>query len=145
MEINYLIIRVGIFQLQLICQSFPVKGNLAVTVQRVNIDHLAVVCLGFKLNLRVLLRGFFCGWGGGEVKLRLKIIRIMLETSNLACKYTHICSFRKYTSQYQDPLNFADVSFSLKDHHILAQNSTFPQSNSMRAVLKIFQLCFQFF
>ena len=25
-------------------------------------------------------------------------------------KYTHICSFRKYTFYYQDPLHFADVS-----------------------------------
>ena len=29
---------------------------------------------------------------------------------NLACKYTHKCSFRKDTFQYQDPNNFADVS-----------------------------------
>ena len=27
---------------------------------------------------------------------RLKVIKIMLETSNLARKYTPICSFRKY-------------------------------------------------
>ena len=36
---------------------------------------------------------------GGVVKLPtcLKLIGIMLETSNLARKYRHICSFRKYT------------------------------------------------
>ena len=35
----------------------------------------------------------------GRVKLSpsLKLVRIMLETSNLASKYTHICSLRKYT------------------------------------------------
>ena len=45
----------------------------------------------------------------------LKLVRIMLETSSLARKFAHICSFRKYTFQYQDPLNFADVSiFSQK-------------------------------
>ena len=38
----------------------------------------------------------------------------MLETSNLVRKYTHICSFRKYTFQYQSPLNFADVSIFLQ-------------------------------
>ena len=38
----------------------------------------------------------------------------MLETSNLAHKYTRICSFRKYTSQCLDPLNFADVSTFLQ-------------------------------
>ena len=27
----------------------------------------------------------------------LKLVGIMLETWNLVCKYTHICSFRKYT------------------------------------------------
>ena len=41
-------------------------------------------------------------WGGeGGVKLIppscLKLVRIMLETSNLALKYTPICSFRNYT------------------------------------------------
>ena len=35
----------------------------------------------------------------------------MLETSNFARKYTHICSFRKYTFQCLGPFNFADVSF----------------------------------
>ena len=35
--------------------------------------------------------------GGGAVKLpRLKPVRIILKTSNLAPKYTPICSFRKY-------------------------------------------------
>ena len=32
-----------------------------------------------------------------KLSLRLKLVRIILETSNLARKYTHICSFRKYT------------------------------------------------
>ena len=34
----------------------------------------------------------------------------MLKISNLARKYTPICSFRKYTFQCLGPLNFADVS-----------------------------------
>ena len=56
------------------------------------------------------------GGGGGGGKITplpcLKLGRIMQEISNLAHKYTHICSFRKYTFYYQDPLNFAvaDVS-----------------------------------
>ena len=40
----------------------------------------------------------------------LKLLRIMLETSNLTHKYRHIYSLRKCTFQYQDPLNFADVN-----------------------------------
>ena len=35
--------------------------------------------------------------GGGKVIPCLKLVRIMPETSNLARKYTLICSFRKYT------------------------------------------------
>ena len=48
-------------------------------------------------NLGGLFRGLF--WEGGGVKLPpyLKLVRITLETSNLARKYTPICSFRKYT------------------------------------------------
>ena len=38
----------------------------------------------------------------------------MLETSNLARKYTPIFSFRKYTFQCLGPLNFADVSIFLQ-------------------------------
>ena len=34
---------------------------------------------------------------GGKITPRLKLVRIMLETLNLARKYTPICSFRKYT------------------------------------------------
>ena len=37
------------------------------------------------------------GRGGGKITPCLKLVRIMLETSNLACKYTPIYSFRKYT------------------------------------------------
>ena len=37
-----------------------------------------------------------------------------LETWNVVREFTHICSFRKYTFQYRDPLNFADVSIFLQ-------------------------------
>ena len=57
-----------------------------------------------------------------EIAPCLKLVRINLETWNLVRKYTHICSFRKYTFYYQDPLNFADVSISfVKSQHILAK------------------------
>ena len=35
--------------------------------------------------------------GGVKLSPCLKLVRIMLETSNLVRKYTPICSFRKYT------------------------------------------------
>ena len=65
----------------------------------------------------------------------------MLETSNLARKCTPICSCRKYTFQCLGPLNFADVSiFSAKNQRFLSKKSIFTQSNSVGAVLEIFQL-----
>ena len=70
----------------------------------------------------------------------------MLETSNLARKYAPIYSFRKYTFQCLVCLDFADVSiFFCKKFAVFVQKSTFTQSNNMRAVLEIFQFCFQFF
>ena len=44
----------------------------------------------------------------------LKLVKVMLETWNLICKCTHICSFRKYTLKYEDLLNFAGVSIHLQ-------------------------------
>ena len=58
----------------------------------------------------------------------------MPETSYLARKYTHIRSFRKYTFQYQDPLNSVDVSIFDKKSAFFGKNSTFTQSNSARVV-----------
>ena len=64
-------------------------------------------------NLGGLFRDSFWG-GGGKITPCLKPVRIMLETSNLARKYTPICSSRKYTFQWLKPLNLADVSIFLK-------------------------------
>ena len=63
----------------------------------------------------------------------------MLETGNVIRKYTHIYSFRKHTFQYQDPLNFADVSiFLAKSQQFFHKYKTFTQNNSVRVVLEIF-------
>ena len=62
----------------------------------------------------------------------------MPETWNLVRKYTHICSFRKYTFKYQDPLNFADGIIFLQKSAFFGNNSTFTQSDVVRAVLEIF-------
>ena len=58
----------------------------------------------------------------------------MLETWNVVRKYTHICSFRKHTFQYQGFPNFADVSIFLRKI-ILGENSPSFQTNHMEAVL----------
>ena len=63
----------------------------------------------------------------------------MVETWNLGRKYAHIFSFRKYTFQYQEPLNFVDVSIFLqKFSAFFGKNNTFTQSDSVRALLEIF-------
>ena len=55
----------------------------------------------------------------------------MLETSDLGRKCTPICSFRKYTFQYLDPLNFADVSiFFAKNQRFLSKKYSQQQCES---------------
>ena len=49
--------------------------------------------------------------GDGE---GVKLVRVMLEISNLVRNYTSICSFRKYTFKCLGPFNFADVSSFLQ-------------------------------
>ena len=59
-----------------------------------------MVVMGFlNPNLGSLFRGCFEVLGEGGITLPpcLKLVRIMLETSNLARKYTPTSSFRKYT------------------------------------------------
>ena len=77
-------------------------------------DFLTLIWVG---PLGVCFEG---GRGGVVVKLPpaplllcRKLLRIMLETSNLARKYTHICSFTKYIFQYRGSPIFADVSIFL--------------------------------
>ena len=68
-----------------------------------------------------------------------KLVRIMLETSNLVRKYTHKSSFRKYTFRCQDPLDFADVSISFaEDQHFLAKIVPL-----LKAI--VWELCWRFF
>ena len=67
--------------------------------------------------------------GGGKITSSLKLVRIMLENSNLVRKYTHLCSFIKYTFPYKRHLNFADVSiFFAKHHRFLAKIVPLPKA-----------------
>ena len=93
-------------------------------------------------------------WAGGSGRRGknypfscLKLVRITLETSNLARKYIHICSFRKHTFWYQAPLNFADATMFLQKLAFFGQNSTFNQSNSVRgeSYVRRFLVLFLFF
>ena len=77
------------------------------------------------------------------VKLpRLKPVRITLETWNVVRKYAHICSFRKYTFQYQGPLHLADVSIFCKKSAFFDKNSAFTQSREL--CLRFFNSVFSF-
>ena len=67
---------------------------------------LTLIWLGF------LVVRFEVGWV--NLPPCLKPVRIMLETSNLARKYTPICSYRKYTFYCLDPLSFAYASIFLQ-------------------------------
>ena len=113
--------------------SQALKGHLIID------QYLSVLNLIWTGSLEARLR-----WGVNYSPC-LKLVRIMLETLNLLCKYTHICSFRKYAFQYQGILIFAYISiFFCKKLSFFGKNSTFTQSNSVRAVLEIFQFCFPF-
>ena len=50
----------------------------------------------FNINLRWLFRAFVLRWRD-KINPCLKYVRILLEIWKLVCKYTHVCSFRKYT------------------------------------------------
>ena len=81
-----------------LCLLFTISPSLVLTIIQVRF-----------LELRLEVEG-----GVKYSPVCLKLIRVMLETSSLARKYTHISSFRKYTFQYQGFLNFADVSLFLQ-------------------------------
>ena len=49
----------------------------------------------FKILSTIILKIFWMNRMGVGKIILLKLVRITLETSNLARKYTHMCSFRK--------------------------------------------------
>ena len=69
----------------------------------------------------------------------------MLETSHLARKYTLIFTFRKCTFQYLTPLILLMSAFFCKLVAFFVPESTFTQSNSVRAGLEIFRFLFSVF
>ena len=60
---------------------------------------IKIVNFDYKLTLTLISVGFLgVRFEVEEVKLpRLKRVRIMLETLNVALRYAPICSFREYT------------------------------------------------
>ena len=76
---------------------------------------------------------------------RLKLGRIVLETYNLVRKYTHICSFRKYTFWYQGPLNFNDVSIFLQKISIFWQKLYLYSKQKCKNCVRDFLVLFSVF
>ena len=97
---------------------------------------LTLIWVGFS-GCRLFLKKLHC----------LKLVRIMLETSNLGRKYTHI-----HTYVVAENIPFSTnvllillmSVFFCKKISIFGENSTFTQSNIMRAVLEIFSSFFSF-
>ena len=90
-------------------------------------------------------RGSSCGGGEGKVAPCVKLVRIMLESSNLVRKYKHICSFRKYTFQYQGLLNFTDVSIFLQIISIFWQKQYLYSKQQYQSCVKDFLVLFSVF
>ena len=83
------------------------RGKNIVLLSR-QISRLTLIWVG-SLRLHFEVRE-----GERGLPSSLKIVRVMLETSNLARKFKLLCSFRKYTFQYKGPLNFADITIFCK-------------------------------
>ena len=83
--------------------------------------------------------------GGTITPLSLKPVRIMLETSNLARKYTPICSFRKYTFQCLGPLNFADVSIFLQKISVFCPKKYLYSKQQCESCVRDFLVLFSVF
>ena len=89
--------------------KFEIKSSL--NRPTFSVGRLSLMKQYLNPNLGESFKGLF--YGGREVlKLptSLKLVRIMLETSNLLRKYTLISSSKKYNLYYQRSLNFAEVS-----------------------------------
>ena len=69
----------------------------------------------------------------------------MLETSNLALKYTLMCSFRKYTFQCLGPLNFADVSIFLQTISVFCPKKYLYSKQQCQSCVRDFLLLFSVF
>ena len=88
---------------------------------------------------------------GGGVELPLppwcvKLVRIMLETLNLASTYTPICSFRKYILYCLGPLYFANLNsaFFCKKEGFLSKKLAFLKAITWELCERVFSSVFSF-
>ena len=69
----------------------------------------------------------------------------MLKTSNLARKYTPICSFRKCTFQCLGPFNFADVSIFLQKISVFCPKKYLYSKQQCESCVRNFLVLFSVF
>ena len=69
----------------------------------------------------------------------------MLETSNLARKYTPIFSFRKYSFYYLGPLSFADVSIFLQNFSVFCPKKHLYSKQECESCVRDFLVLFSVF
>ena len=92
----------------------------------------------FHTRLILIWVGFlgvrFEVWGSGVEGV--KLVAVMQQLKILVRKYTHMRSFRKYNFFIKALLSLLMSAFFAIYQHFFGKNSTFTQSNSVRAVLK---------
>ena len=92
-------IKIGDIEIQK--QKFH-KYKESISIKNIDIDKIVVSNKtsfgkeGFNPNLGEIFWGSFWVWGS-KITPCLKLVRIMLETWNMARRYTDVSSFRKYT------------------------------------------------
>ena len=128
------------YNLYVICNLMD-KYLFKATIKKGSMNVLNLIQL-LNPNLSGLFKGSFCSEeGGGGLKLPPLSKTRQNYARNLkfgTCKYTHICICRKYTFYFHDPLILMISAFFCKKSEFFVKNSTFTQSNSMKAVLEIF-------
>ena len=94
---------------------------------------------GINLNLGGLFKGWF--WEGGDkITPCLKLVGIMVQTSNLARKYTHTyyAVLENIAFSTKPLLIFLMSAFFAKKSAFFGKNNAFTQINILRAMSEIF-------
>ena len=84
--------------------------NIDINAAHFNIRNLTLIWVGILgIRLAVMVRR-----GESKISPCSKLVKIMLETWNLVCMYTRICSFRKFTLSTKISLICKKLAFFVK-------------------------------
>ena len=115
-----------------LCVYFSI-GNILVS------KALKTICITLTLIWMGFLGVYFEVWGGITFpRLCLKLVRIMLETSNWHWSTQTYLISKNIPFSTKLLLILLMSAFFLQKSGFFSQNSTFTQCNSVRAVLEIF-------